>query len=59
MVAADDSGTEGELVLETAAFLMGEREEEPALTLAAERLGFISMRGACENRHIDPASSPN
>ncbi len=43
-----------ELVLETAAFLMGEREPEPALTLAAERLGFISIRGAWESRHIDP-----
>ena len=43
-----------ELVLETAAFLMGEREAEPALTLAAERLGFISIRGEWPNRHIDP-----
>ena len=43
-----------ELVLETAAFLMGEREAEPALTLAAERLGFISLRGEWPDRHIDP-----
>ena len=43
-----------ELVLETAAFLMGEREKEPALTLAAERLGFISLQGEWPDRHIDP-----
>ena len=42
-----------QLVLETAAFLMGEREPEPALTLAAEKLGFISMLGEFPDRHID------
>ena len=43
-----------QLVLETAAFLMGKREPEPALTLAAEKLGFISMPGKFPDRHIDP-----
>ena len=43
-----------QMVLETAAFLMGEREPEPALTLAAEKLGFISMMGKFPDRHIAP-----
>ena len=42
------------MVFETAAFLMGEREPEPALTLAAEQLGFISMPGEFPARHIAP-----
>ena len=41
-----------ELVKETAKFLSGEREPEPAITLIAERLGFISPQQA---PHIDPA----
>ncbi|MCY4560256.1 MAG: hypothetical protein OXF79_28645 [Chloroflexi bacterium] len=42
-----------QMVLETAAFLMGERDPEPALTLAAERLGFISMLENTPDRHIN------
>ena len=40
-----------EMVEETAKFLSGQREAEPAITLIAERLGFITPQ---ESPHIDP-----
>lgn len=41
-----------EPVLETASYLLGEREPEPAIFLIAEKLGFTSM---WREPHIDPA----
>lgn len=41
-----------EHVVETAQYLLGEREPEPAISLIAERLGYISM---WREPHIDQA----